>query len=72
MAKQGGLGDQAFVHGYDVSGDISALNRISGGPAVDDLTGLARGLDGRVEHRMHGERIVEGAERAAERFEPRR
>lgn len=40
MAKQGGLGDQGFVQGYDLSGDIASLSKIGGGPAVDDLTGI--------------------------------
>jgi len=40
MAKQGGMGDSGFVQGYDLSGDIASLSRISGGPAVDDLTGI--------------------------------
>lgn len=34
MAKQSGMGDRAFVGGYDLSGAISALDNIRGGPAL--------------------------------------
>lgn len=40
MAKQSGLGDNLFWGGYDLSGDISAIDHISGGPALLDLTGI--------------------------------
>lgn len=38
MSKQSGLGDAFFVHGYDLSGDVNAVNKISGGPALLDFT----------------------------------
>ncbi|WP_405611366.1 hypothetical protein [Streptomyces sp. NBC_01508] len=38
MAKQSGLGDQLWISGQDVSGDIGAVNKIAGGPAVIDVT----------------------------------
>lgn len=40
MAKQSGLGDNLYVAGYDLSGDIGSLSRIGGGAAVLDLTGI--------------------------------
>ena len=40
MSKQSGLGDQAFVHGYDLSGDVASLSRIAGGQGLGDLTGI--------------------------------
>lgn len=40
MAKQSGLGDQLYVAGYDLSGDIGSLSRIGGGAAVLELTGI--------------------------------
>ena len=40
MSKQSGLGDNAFVHGYDLSGDVASLSRIAGGPGLGDLTGI--------------------------------
>lgn len=40
MAKQSGLGDKLFVAGYDLSGDVGALNKIGGGPAALDMTGI--------------------------------
>lgn len=36
--KTSGLGDHLYVHGNDVSGDIGAVNKISGGPATIDVT----------------------------------
>lgn len=40
MAKQSGLGDNLYVDNTDVSGDIGAIDTISGGPAVLDVTGI--------------------------------
>lgn len=40
MAKQSGLGDNAYIGGYDLSGDICALSRIGGGPAAMDVTAI--------------------------------
>ena len=31
--KMSGLGDNFLIGGYDLSGDVSALSQISGGPA---------------------------------------
>lgn len=38
MAKQSGLGDNFYIQGFDLSGDVSALDKISGGPALLDFT----------------------------------
>lgn len=40
MSKQGGLGDNLYVGGYDLSGDIGALSSIRGGPAPLVVTGI--------------------------------
>lgn len=58
MAKQSGLGDALYIAGYDLSGDISAVNSIGGGPALLDVTGIDKsafqrigGLrDGRIDY----------------------
>lgn len=38
MSKQGGLGDNLYIGGYDLSGDVGSLDQISGGPALLDVT----------------------------------
>jgi hypothetical protein len=38
MSKTSGLGDQFFIGGYDLSGDVASLDQISGGPALLDVT----------------------------------
>lgn len=38
MAKQSGLGDNFYIAGYDLSGDVNLLSRINGGPAALDVT----------------------------------
>lgn len=40
MAKQSGLGDNFYVGGFDLSGDIQSLGRIGGGPAALDVTAI--------------------------------
>lgn len=40
MARQSGLGDNIYVGGYDLSGDVGSLQRIGGGPAAMQLTGI--------------------------------
>ncbi|MFH9610421.1 hypothetical protein [Streptomyces sp. NPDC017448] len=40
MTKQSGLGDYLYIAGYDASGDIGAVNRVGGGPAVLDVTAI--------------------------------
>lgn len=38
MAKQSGLGDNFYAGGYDLSGDVNSVGKISGGPALLDFT----------------------------------
>jgi hypothetical protein len=38
MSKSSGLGDNAYVGGYDLSGDVLSLGKIGGGVAVLDVT----------------------------------
>lgn len=40
MAKQSGLGDYLLIDGYDFSGDIGSIQRIAGGPAASEVTGI--------------------------------
>jgi hypothetical protein len=40
MAKQTGLGDNLYVDGVNVSGDIGSLGRVGGGPAALDVTAI--------------------------------
>ncbi len=40
MPKQSGLGDQLYVGGFDLSGDVGSIGSISGGPALLDMTGI--------------------------------
>lgn len=42
MGKQGGLGDNLYVDGLDVSGDIGALGRISGSMTTQDTTPITK------------------------------
>lgn len=48
MSKQSGLGDNLYVAGYDVSGDINSLGRIGGGPAALDVTGIDKSAFQRI------------------------
>ena len=40
MAKKSGLGEQIFVHGYDLSGDISAIDNAGSPRNLLDLTAI--------------------------------
>lgn len=40
MAKQNGLGDQLLVGGYDLSGDTGAIDKVSGGKALLEVTAI--------------------------------
>jgi hypothetical protein len=48
MAKQSGLGDNCYVGGYDLSGDIGSLSRIGGGIATFDVTGIDKSAMERI------------------------
>lgn len=43
MPKTSGLGDNLYIDGYDVSGDIGELSKISGGVTPLDVTGIDKG-----------------------------
>lgn len=40
MPKTSGLGDNFYINGFDLSGDIASIDTISGGPALIDTTVL--------------------------------
>ncbi len=40
MSKSGGMGDNFYLDGYDLSGDVNSLSKIGGGPAAFDMTGI--------------------------------
>jgi hypothetical protein len=40
VAKSSGLGDNFYIGGYDLSGDVSSVDQVSGGPALIDVTGI--------------------------------
>jgi len=48
MAKQTGLGDNLYVSGYNLSGDVGSLSRIGGGAAVIDVTGIDKSAHERL------------------------
>jgi len=48
MAKQSGLGARLLVGGFDISGDIQALDTISGGPALGDITDITQSAHSRL------------------------
>jgi len=48
MAKQSGLGDNLYVGGYDLSGDIASLGDIGGGPAVQEVPGIDKSAQERI------------------------
>ncbi|MEU9792882.1 hypothetical protein AB0E27_20030 [Streptomyces sparsogenes] len=48
MAKQSGLGDNLYVAGYDLSGDISSIGNVGGGPAALDVTGIDKSAMERI------------------------
>lgn len=54
MAKQSGLGDNFYVHGYNFSGDINSLGTISGGNAPLDITGIDKSAYERIGGKRDG------------------
>jgi hypothetical protein len=48
MGKQSGLGDNLYVAGYDLSGDISAVSNVGGGPAAMEVTGIDKSAMERI------------------------
>lgn len=55
MSKSSGLGDNLYIDGYDLSGDIGSLSRVGGSRAALDVTGI----DKAAFERVHG--IRDGA-----------
>ncbi len=57
MAKQTGLGDNLYVGGFDLSGDVGSIGTIGGGPTALDVTSVDQSAmdrlggvrDGRIE-----------------------
>lgn len=48
MSKQSGLGDNLYVAGYDLSGDIGSLSNIGGGMSVKTVTGINKSAQERI------------------------
>jgi hypothetical protein len=48
MTKQSGLGQRLFVGGYDLSGDIGAIDECGGGPELLDMTGIDKSAKERL------------------------
>lgn len=48
MAKQSGLGDNFYIGGYDLSGDVSSIGQLGGGPALLDVTGIKESANERI------------------------
>jgi hypothetical protein len=55
MAKQSGLGDQLFVAGYDLSGDVGSIQRIGRPSGVLDVTGINASGYERIHSTIDGE-----------------
>lgn len=48
MAKQSGMGARFLIGGYDISGDVNAIDQISGGPALMDGTDITQSAHARI------------------------
>lgn len=48
MAKSSGLGMRLAVAGYDLGNDIGAIDRINGGPAAMEVTGIDKSAPERI------------------------
>lgn len=48
MAKAAGLGDNFYIGGYDLSGDVSSIGQLGGGPALLDVTALKQLANARI------------------------
>ena len=55
MAKGSGLGDNLYVGGYDLSGDVGSLQSIRGGPGLLDVTSINRSAFERIGGLRDGE-----------------
>ena len=54
MAKQSGLGQRLLVGGYDISGDIQALDNVQGGPKLLDVTDITESAHARITGQRDG------------------
>lgn len=48
MAKQGGMGDNVYVDGFNISGDVGSLSRIGGGLAPSEVTDITQSAPSRL------------------------
>lgn len=48
MPKTAGMGDNLYIDGYNLSGDIMALNKITGGPNPIDVTAIDKSAFERI------------------------
>jgi hypothetical protein len=48
MTKMSGLGDNFYIGGYDLSGDVSAFSQIGGGPVLLDVTPVKSSANQRI------------------------
>lgn len=48
MAKTSGLGDNLYVAGYDLSGDVGSIQRIAGGPTPLEVTAINKSAVERI------------------------
>lgn len=48
MAKQSGISQRFLLGGYDISGDVQALESVSGGPATGDFTDITQSAHARL------------------------
>ena len=48
MAKTSGLGDNFYIGGFDLSGDIASMDQISGGPALIEATAIKQSAEARI------------------------
>lgn len=55
MAKQSGLGDNIYIGGYDLSGDVGAIQTIRGSRAALDVTGIDKSAYERILGQADGE-----------------
>lgn len=55
MTKASGLGDNFYIGGYDLSGNVGSLSKISGGPAVLDVTAINKFANERLGGLRSGE-----------------
>ena len=55
MAKQNGLGDLLFLDGYDLSGDVGAVDRIGFASGVLDVTAISSSGMERIHSHVDGE-----------------